>query len=98
ENRNDEIINPCLIFEILSPSTSSYDRGDKFLYYRSISEFKDYVLIDQSQYFVEHYTKTQDNQWLLQEHQDQERIIKLPSIKMDLKISDIYQTIFIEQE
>lgn len=97
ENRKDEIINPCLIFEVLSPSTSSYDRGDKFLYYRSIPQFKEYILIDQSDYFIEHYTKTQDNQWLLQENRDQEGVINLSSINIDLKISDIYENISIEK-
>jgi Uma2 family endonuclease len=97
ENRKDEIINPCLIFEVLSPSTSSYDRGDKFLYYRSISQFKEYILIDQSNYFIEHYTKTQDNQWLLQENRDQEGVINLSSMNIDLRINDIYENISIEK-
>ena len=95
ENRQDEILNPCLIFEVLSPPTSSYDRGDKFLYYRSIPELKEYILIDQSECFIEHYTKTEDNQWFLQEHQNQQEIITLSSINLDLKISDIYENISI---
>ncbi len=95
ENRQDEIVNPCLIFEVLSPSTSSYDRGDKFLYYRSISYLKEYILIDQTNYFIEHFTKTENNQWLLQECQDINEIIKLSSIEIDVKISDIYENISI---
>ncbi len=95
ENRQDEILNPCLIFEVLSPSTSSYDRGDKFLYYRSIPEFKEYILIDQSEYLIEHYTKTENNQWLLEDHQIEEEIIKLTSIDIEVTISDIYENISI---
>lgn len=95
ENRQDEIVNPCLIFEVFSPSTSSYDRGDKFLYYRSISYLKEYILVDQVNYFIEHYTKTENNQWLLQEYQDINDMIKLNSIDIDLKISDIYENISI---
>ncbi|MCZ8066887.1 MAG: Uma2 family endonuclease, partial [Microcystis sp. LE17-20D] len=45
DNRNDEILNPCLIIEVLSPSTSSYDRGDKFRYYRSIPQLNQYLLV-----------------------------------------------------
>ncbi|MEA5534029.1 Uma2 family endonuclease [Crocosphaera sp. XPORK-15E] len=93
ENRTDEIINPCLIFEVLSPSTSSYDRGDKFLYYRSIPQFKEYILISQSDYLIEHYTKINDHQWLLQDYQDQEGIIHLNSVNIDLKISDVYDNL-----
>lgn len=32
----DEILNPLLIVEVLSPSTEGYDRGEKFRKYRSI--------------------------------------------------------------
>ncbi|WP_107667284.1 Uma2 family endonuclease [Cyanothece sp. BG0011] len=98
ENRQDEIINPCLIFEVLSPSTSSYDRGDKFLYYRSIPYLTEYILIDQANYFIEHYTKTDNNQWLLQDYQDIKDMIKLNSINIDVKISDIYENISITKE
>ncbi len=41
------VMNPMLIAEVLSKSTKNYDQGDKFLYYRSIAEFKEYILIDQ---------------------------------------------------
>jgi Uma2 family endonuclease len=33
----DTIINPSILFEILSPSTENYDRGVKFDQYREIS-------------------------------------------------------------
>lgn len=46
------ITNPSLIVEVLSKSRQSRDRGDKFLYYRSIPEFKEYILIDQYRLFV----------------------------------------------
>ncbi|MGB5595847.1 MAG: Uma2 family endonuclease [Crocosphaera sp.] len=95
ENRQDEILNPCLIFEVLSPSNSSYDRGDKFLYYRSIPDLKEYILIEQSNYFIEHYTKTENNQWLLQEYHKKEEIITLSSINIEVKINDIYENISI---
>jgi Uma2 family endonuclease len=32
--RTDEILNPLLIVEVLSPSTEGYDRGEKFRKYR----------------------------------------------------------------
>ncbi|ACB53681.1 hypothetical protein cce_4333 [Crocosphaera subtropica ATCC 51142] len=95
ENRQEEIINPCLIFEVLSPSTSSYDRGDKFLYYRSLHYLKEYILIDQVNYFIEHYTKTENNQWLLKDYQNINDMIKLNFINIDVKISDIYENISI---
>lgn len=43
------VTNPLLTVEVLSKSTKNYDLGDKFIYYRSIPEFKEYILIDQTQ-------------------------------------------------
>ena len=34
-DRTDEILNPLLV-EIFSPSTQAYDRGEKFIKYRSL--------------------------------------------------------------
>ncbi len=64
DNRNDEILNPCLIIEVLSPSTSSYDRGDKFRYYRSIPQLNQYLLVSQGEILIESYSKTSENHWL----------------------------------
>jgi Uma2 family endonuclease len=40
------VINPVLVVEVLSKSTESYDRGEKFRWYRSLPSFQEYVLID----------------------------------------------------
>lgn len=90
DNRIDEVINPCLIIEVLSKSTESYDRGNKFLHYRSIQEFTEYVLISQSDYFIEHYRKTRQGQWVLQEYRGDKIKITLESVGVSLVVQDIY--------
>ncbi|MFM6022833.1 MAG: Uma2 family endonuclease, partial [Dolichospermum sp.] len=47
EGRNDTITNPVMIAEVLSKSTKGYDRDEKFAAYRTISNFQEYILIDQ---------------------------------------------------
>jgi Uma2 family endonuclease len=61
------VMNPMLIAEVLSKSTQNYDQGDKFMYYRSIPEMKEYILIDQKQFYVMQHTKTDEGKWLLTE-------------------------------
>jgi Uma2 family endonuclease len=56
-DNNRTLLNPVLIVEVLSPSTRSYDRGDKFMHYRSIPSLQDYVLIDSEMVLVEHYQR-----------------------------------------
>ena len=93
DNRNDEILNPCLIIEVLSPSTSSYDRGDKFRYYRSIPQLNQYLLVSQGEILIESYSKTSENHWLLQEYTPARGIISLDSLGISLNLADIYEGI-----
>lgn len=36
--------NPCLLVEVLSPSTEAWDRGEKFKHYRSLPSLSEYLL------------------------------------------------------
>jgi Uma2 family endonuclease len=51
--RKDTVMNPCFIAEILSKSTQNYDRSEKFITYRTIPTFREYLLIDQYRIYVE---------------------------------------------
>ena len=61
DERQDILLNPVVIFEVLSPSTEKYDRGVKFRYYRTIDSLTDYVLVDQDQVRIERYCHETDN-------------------------------------
>lgn len=56
---------PCLIVEVLSPSTD-YDRKDKFARYRQIPTLQEYVLIDAEQIGVDRYRRLSSRRWDLQ--------------------------------
>lgn len=87
------VINPLLIAEVLSKSTSNYDQSDKFLYYRSIREFKEYILINQYQYHVMHYVKTDDGKWIFTELESESDILKLQTIDFQIDFSDLYEQV-----
>ena len=93
EGRSDTVMNPCLIAEVLSRSTKDYDRSEKFISYRTIEAFQEYLLIDQYQIHVEHYVKTAVNQWLLSEYTDPQVALTLNSVDLKLKIADLYENI-----
>ena len=45
--RTDRIFNaPTVVVEVLSPSTQSYDRGQKFTWYRRLTSLREYLLVD----------------------------------------------------
>ena len=87
------VMNPLLIAEILSKSTSNYDQSDKFMYYRSIPEFKEYILINQYQYHVMQYVKTDDSKWIFTELQSESDILTLETIDFQISLSDLYEQV-----
>lgn len=57
--------NPTALFEVLSRSTESWDRGDKFEHYRSLTSLRTYVLIAQHAKRVEIYRRGEGERWTL---------------------------------
>jgi Uma2 family endonuclease len=95
-NRTDEILNPLLIIEVLSPSTEGYDRGEKFRKYRSLSSFCEYLLVSQTEPYIENYYKQQDqnnNLWQLQVYEQIDFSAFLHSLNVELPLQEIYRRI-----
>jgi Uma2 family endonuclease len=88
--RLDEVLNPTLILEVLSPSNADCDRLSKFRMYRSIGSFSEYLLVDQDEPFVERYSK-QAQGWLLSEFSGLEVSITLDSVSIELPMMEIYR-------
>lgn len=93
EGRRDTLINPIFIAEVLSKSTKSYDRDEKFAAYRSIPSFQEYILIDQYKMHVEQYFKTENNKWIFSEFEDGEESLNLASVPCQVLLGDIYDKV-----
>jgi Uma2 family endonuclease len=93
DQNKDTLTNPTLIVEVLSESTKSYDRGDKFAHYRSLPSFMEYVLIDQDAIHVEHFIRQPDNRWILAETNRIEDTIELGSIGCTLSLMEVYDKV-----
>jgi Uma2 family endonuclease len=98
ENNKTIVTNPLVIVEVLSNSTKDYDRGGKFLAYRSIPEFREYILIDQYSYHIEQFAKNSDGKWVLTEYDSEELVLILESVEFQIPLSEIYERINFEVE
>ena len=98
EGRKDEILNPVLIVEVLSKSTKDFDREDKFRFYRSIPEFREYVLVNQSEFLVAQYIKTESNEWLFREYEGESAIVSFASVEVQMSMLDIYELVVFETQ
>ncbi|NEO56018.1 MAG: Uma2 family endonuclease [Okeania sp. SIO3B5] len=93
QTRTDTVTNPLIIVEVLSKSTANYDRGDKFKFYRSIPEFKEYILIDQYQFYIEQYVKTSEEKWEVTYYESEESRLKLATLDFEIVFSDLYERV-----
>jgi Uma2 family endonuclease len=91
--QTDVLLNPTAIFEVLSESTASYDRGKKFWHYRHIASLQDYVLVAQDEPVIEHYSRQANGGWLLQTVEGHSGVLILPSIECELPLAEIYADI-----
>ncbi len=90
DDQFDTLLNPQVIFEVLSDSTEKYDRGKKFEHYRQIESLREYILIAQDHPQVERFARQQDRHWLLDEASGLDAVLHLPTIDCTLKLADIY--------
>lgn len=93
EGRTDTVTQPILIVEVLSNATKNYDRSEKFGDYRTIPTFQEYLLVDQSQPYVEQYIKQEAHKWLLIEYTNLEDRIVLSSLGMEFRLADVYEDV-----
>jgi Uma2 family endonuclease len=97
DQQRDTLLNPTVLVEVLSKSTASYDRGEKFEHYRKLDSLAECLVIAQNKYHVEHYTRQPDNRWLLSETDDIQKTIHLSSIECDLALADIYDKVEVDK-
>jgi Uma2 family endonuclease len=81
---------------VLSKSTTSYDLGEKFRYYRSIPEFREYILIDQYSFHVEQFAGNSEGKWVLTEYELQNSALALDSIDLQFSLNEIYEGVDFE--
>lgn len=86
----DAILNPRVVFEVLSDSTEAYDRGEKFALYRQNLELAEYVLVSPTRVYAEHYTRAENDTWNLA-FLGSESILRLPSIDCEITLISLYE-------
>jgi Uma2 family endonuclease len=94
DDREDMLLNPDVIIEVLSDSTETYDRGKKFEHYRQIASLKEYVLISQHDRKIEKFMKTEDRRWIWDETDENNPEIILESVGCSLNLDEVYDKVF----
>jgi Uma2 family endonuclease len=93
QKSNGILHNPTLLVEVLSDSTSIFDKGQKFIFYRTLPSLKEYILIAQDSYFIETYFKRNEieNVWEYEVFEGLDKTLKIKSLEIAITFEDIYR-------
>ncbi len=88
---------PCLIIEVLSPSTEAYDRGKKFRKYRRSTTLQEYALVSTTDICLDIYRRNEKGKWELETYLEGD-LVELQSINFTVAIEQIYEDIVFPTE
>jgi Uma2 family endonuclease len=83
---------PCLIIEVLSPSTKMVDKREKWFHYQLLDSLQEYVLIEQETVHVKKYKRDLEGNWWI-ENYTQGEMLFLHCIEAQFLVDDIYADI-----
>jgi Uma2 family endonuclease len=86
----DAVLNPTVIFEVLSPWTEAYDRGKKFELSAKAESLKEYVLVSQDEPRVESFARRENGTWLRRLFAGLDALLVLESVELEIPLSEVY--------
>jgi Uma2 family endonuclease len=90
EKKPDTLLNPTLLVEVLSPSTSQYDRSEKYMLYRQVPSLRQYLTLDAQAIHAELHTLDDLGRWVLTETRDLTDALDLSSIACQVPLAEVY--------
>jgi Uma2 family endonuclease len=97
-DRQETLVNPTLIIEVLSPSAELLDREFRAAQYKTISSLQEYALVSQDEARVEVYRRQDGGHWLLSEFAGLEAAARFDSVEASVPLAEIYDKITFEKE
>lgn len=98
DEREDTLLNPTMIAEVLSTSTEAYDRGAKFAHYRTLSSLRDYLLVSSDRIRLELFSRQPGERWMLTTAEGAEATLDLPSLGCALRAGALYESVDLPAE
>lgn len=90
--------NPCLIIEVLSPSTERIDRAEKLIAYQEISSVQECALVSSERIWIQIYRRTDGDNWTVAQFMDLSDAVRFDSIDLAVTVKDIYRSVRFESK
>lgn len=93
-NHDDQsLMNPRVIFEVLSSSTERYDRTTKFRHYTQLPSLQEYILVSQDEPLIEQFVRQPNGKWTVSMHHSLTENFALASIPIEIPMADLYRDV-----
>jgi Uma2 family endonuclease len=89
----DVLLNPTVIIEVLSPTTSMRDKTEKLEGYLGMESVRELLLVKEDEMKVEQYSKQTIKQWVYKIYDGREDIISLDAVNCKVSMAEVYSQI-----
>jgi Uma2 family endonuclease len=85
---------PCLLVEVLSPSTETIDRREKLMAYRSLAALQHYLLVSTEERRVEWHSRDAAGRWLIATLEGSDTLtLDCQDLQASFTLDDIYEDV-----
>lgn len=89
DDRDDQISEPILVIEVISPSTKREDRGRKKFDYFATPSIQQYAIIEQDARRIDLFTRAGDRR--IDEVVENDATLRLSSVGVEISLDAIYE-------
>lgn len=93
---NQNVVNPSVIIEVMSPATEARDRKEKLEYYRQIASLQEYLLVAQHAPYVQRFVRQSTHLWHVQMIDDLTNTVRIEALAYDLPMATLYASVDFE--
>ncbi|MBL8211233.1 MAG: Uma2 family endonuclease [Bryobacterales bacterium] len=93
DKSNDTLLNPLVVVEVLSPSSGSYDRGEKFRQYQTVPSIKTYILVSCDRMRIETYTRGTGATWIYRAYDGADAVLEIEEPAVSIPLQSIYRSV-----
>lgn len=91
DGKLDNLMNPVMIVEVLSPTTAVYDKSDKFIACKTIPSLQEYILVSTDNPEIEIYRRESEDHWTLIKEREKANKVRFDSIDFEFELGEIYE-------
>ena len=96
DHHRDALLNPVVVFEVVSEATEGYDSLLRFMHYRRIPTLREYVLIAQTIPHIDVFAKADNGKWSLTEFDGLDAVCELASVQVSFPLAEIFDGVALE--